>query len=72
MGQSAAINPLTTEHHKMIQQLLKECRETLTFCQQVGNCGIDVSKEAALTQEQIELLEKIYATFGPKKLKGSG
>lgn len=57
--------PLDQSDLKKINDILAAMAETRDYCNKVGGCGIDVAREAALTEEGIEILTRIKAAFFP-------
>lgn len=58
-------SPLTRDDLTSINKILAAMAETRDYCAKVGGCGIDVAREAALTEEGIEVLTRIKAAFFP-------
>lgn len=59
------MNPLTEEHLRKLNELLKSCAETREYLKRCGACHLDVDKEMRENEEQAKIASAIKAQFWP-------
>ena len=60
-----AVGPLTDQHLKVLDKVLKACAETEEYCKMCEECNLDVSPERQKNKEQREIAERIKRRFFP-------
>lgn len=58
-------NPLTQEHLRMLNEILRECAETERMCCACDDAGIDIEQERVVNAEQRKLAEALKKHFFP-------
>ena len=56
---------LTDKHLKILNDVLRMCRETEEYCADCEKCSLDVTPEKRKNEDQKRLAEKLKATFFP-------
>lgn len=57
--------PLTEEHLKQLNRILRATAETGVYCEKCKECGIDVDPEKRVNDEQQKVASAIKRVFFP-------
>lgn len=67
MAKQQATGPLTEEHAKTLDKVIKSCAETAEYLRKCAACNINVDKEARENAEQEAMAKKMKATYFPNR-----
>lgn len=62
-GQSMPV--LSPDHLRQLNQVIEECTRTQDMCARCIDAGVDVSPEASINAEQLDMARKLKAYFFP-------